>query len=729
MQTRHARFSHLLGAAIAAAFLAGTIGAWAEGTDITIPGSPRVPSGANTQWLKPIEDMVSGRTWLLLNNADPRLASASKGESEGGGGSDPGDQRNLAAAGGSTASPRTQAAGGFLVPFRNPAPAFSRDILITRDYSDFPVQTEPHLAVDPTDPDHVVVGTIDYNSPGPTAYTTYDGGVTWEGPSPLGYLEEDFGSGGDPVVAFDHKGNAYMTSISMGVEEFSIGPEFTSSVVTSIAVSRSKDGGATWPQLVSTARSKVTIAGQSIDPQGRLRGSVQIGFLDKPWISVGKNPAKPDQESLYVAYVEFITFYDIIYTGELPITLPREVATTIKLVRSDDQGVTWTDPVSVSPTVRRAYGETEGGNLPGQENGDRTLQGPATEVAPDGTLYVAWIDSTDDGTMKELAEEDVSRSTDGGKTWSTPVVAAVVNELSFSPRTEFFRYWAAGFPKLSSGPNGELYLVYTAKPSEKPSDDGDIYFLKSTDKGATWSKPVRLNDDQGDALQFFPDVSTGPDGTIHVMWADTRDDPMKVRYNIYYTRSTDGGKTWGFVDKTLGYSAKDTRVTDFGSNPNRGFPGGQFIGDYMGIAATQGDVYMVWPDTRLAEFGGVNQKIGFARLRAIKAPDIFLSPSSGAGGQAVTVQGFNFQPQMNIVIQLQDAVIASARTNADGRFTASIYMPVTGEGAQTLNVYDESGNFASSSYYTEFGFGTIQKMYQQLLDAVNKLGGAKGAGQ
>lgn len=209
------------------------------------------------------------------------------------------------------------------------------------------------------------------------------------------------------------------------------------------------------------------------------------------------------------------------------------------------------------------------------------------------------------------------------------------------------------------------------------------------------------------------------------MWADTRDDPTMVRYNIYYTRSTDGGKTWGFEDKTLGYSAKDTRVTDFSSNPNRGFPGGQFIGDYMGIAATQGDVYMVWPDTRLAEFGGVNQKIGFARLRAIKAPDIFLSPSSGAGGQAVTIQGFNFQPQMNIVIQLQDAVIASARTNADGRFTASVYMPVTGEGAQTLNVYDESGNFASSSYYTEFGFGSIQKMYQQLLDAVNKIGSAK----
>jgi hypothetical protein len=704
------------------AYLAAGLSAAA---DVTIPSQPHVPSGPNLDFLKPIEEVISGRVWLLSSGGDPRLAAAVKGESEGGGGESD-SARNAGGGGSLSPSPVVQAAGGFLVPFRNPAPAFSRDILITRDYSDFPVQTEPHLAVDPADPDHVVVGTIDYNSPAPTAYVTNDGGVTWDGPSPVGYLPEDLGSGGDPVVAFDHKGNVYMTSISIGVDEFAIGPVFTSSIVSSIAVSRSKDGGVTWPTISNTARSTVTIAGQSIDPQGRLRGSVQIGFLDKPWMSVGKNPTKPGQESIYVSYVEFITYYDIIYTGELPITLPREVATTIKMTRSDDQGTTWTDPVAVSPTVRRAYGQTQGGSLPGQENGDRTLQGPRTEVTADGTLYIAWLDTTDDGTMKGLAELDIASSTDAGKTFSKPATAVVVNEVPFRPRTEFFRYWATGFPKLSSSPNGDLYMVYTALPPEKPQDDSDVFFIKSTDRGVTWSKPVRLNDDQGNALQFFPDISTGPDGTIHVMWADTRDDPMMVRYNIYYTRSTDGGKTWGFVDKTLGYSARDTRVTDFGSNPNRGFPGGQFLGDYMGIAATQGDVYMVWPDTRLAEFGGVNQKIGFARLRAMKAPDIFLSPSSGAGGQAVTIQGFNFQPQMNIVIRLQDAVIASARTNADGRFSAAVYMPVTGEGAQTLNVYDESGNFASSSYYTEFGFGSIQKEYQSLMDALNKLGSAKG---
>jgi hypothetical protein len=712
--------------AVATALAAFAAAGYAAEGGIQLPTSPHPPSGPDLTLLKPIEDVLSGRPWLMLNGKDPRLDAAIKRESEGGGeGDSPADSR--AALAGTSSAPVTQAAGGFLVPFRNPAPAFSRGILITRDYSDFPIQTEPHVAVDPADPDHVVVATIDYNAPSNTSYVTYDGGVTWDGPNQIGYLPEDLGSGGDPVLAFDRKGNLYQASISIGVEEFSVGPVFTSSLVSAIAIARSTDGGYTWPSIISTARSNVTITGQSIDPQGRLRGSVQIGFLDKPWMSIGRSPTRADADSIYVGYVEFIEYYDIIYTGELPILLPREVASTIKIVRSDDQGKTWTDPVSASPTIRRAYGESQGGGLPGVSNEDRTLQGPRPQVLPDGTLVVGWLDTTDDGTMKGLAEIDVSRSTDGGKTYSTPATAVVFNEIPFRPRNGFFRYWATGFPKMATAANGDLYLLYTGRPAEKPRDDGDIYFIKSTDKGTSWTKPLRLNDDEGTALQFFPEITVGPDGVIHAMWADMRDDPSQVRYNIYYTRSTDGGKTWGFEDKTLGYSAKDTRVTDFGSNPNRGFPGGQFLGDYMGIAASSSDVYMVWPDTRLADFGGYNQKIGFARQRAIKAPDIFISPSSGAGGQSVTVQGFNFQPQMNVMIQLQDAVIAASRTNQDGRFTATIYMPVTGEGAQAVRVFDESGNLASSSYYTDFGFGSIQKLYQGLLDAVQKQGGAKGS--
>ena len=168
-------------------------------------------------------------------------------------------------------------------------------------------------------------------------------------------------------------------------------------------------------------------------------------------------------------------------------------------------------------------------------------------------------------------------------------------------------------------------------------------------------------------------------------------------------------------------TTRDARVTDFPSNPNRGFPSGLFIGDYFSIAATDGDVYLAWADSRLAEFSGFNQKIGFTRQRAIRSPDIFVSPPAGPGGERITVQGFNFQPNMNVMIQLQDATIATARTNQEGRFTAGIFVPVTGEGAQTLRVFDQSGNFAATSFYTEFGFDNVEQMYNELLREVQQL--------
>jgi hypothetical protein len=206
----------------------------------------------------------------------------------------------------------------------------------------------------------------------------------------------------------------------------------------------------------------------------------------------------------------------------------------------------------------------------------------------------------------------------------------------------------------------------------------------------------------------------GPDGAVHVMWADTRDDPYEARYHIYYTRSEDGGETFGFENEELGLRSGDTRVSDFPSNPNYGFPSGLFIGDYFSLAASEEDVYMVWADSRLGEFGPLNQKIAFARQEAVPAPEIFINPPAGPGGQQVTIVGSDFQPDMDIFVQLGDSTISQLRTDLDGEFTAQIYMPITSEGSQDITVFDESGNGASTSYFTEFGFGNIQDLLEDL---------------
>jgi hypothetical protein len=62
---------------------------------------------------------------------------------------------------------------------------------------------------------------------------------------------------------------------------------------------------------------------------------------------------------IYLTYTHFETLYEILWIGEVPTFLPTAMETTIRLVRSEDGGETWSDPVAVSPTVTRAFGEVE----------------------------------------------------------------------------------------------------------------------------------------------------------------------------------------------------------------------------------------------------------------------------------------------------------------------------------------------------------------------------------
>ena len=102
------------------------------------------------------------------------------------------------------------------------------------------------------------------------------------------------------------------------------------------------------------------------------------------------------------------------------------------------------------------------------------------------------------------------------------------------------------------------------------------------------------------------------------------------------------------------------------------------------------------------------------------SPEIFISPPSGPGGQEVTLQGFDFQPDMGVFVQLGDSTISTLRTNLDGGFTARIYMPITSEGSQTISVFDESGNGATTSFFTEFGFGNIQQLIEDLNERLDE---------
>jgi hypothetical protein len=233
-----------------------------------------------------------------------------------------------------------------------------------------------------------------------------------------------------------------------------------------------------------------------------------------------------------------------------------------------------------------------------------------------------------------------------------------------------------------------------------------VYHIRSTDDGKTWIRPQKVNDDITDTYQFFPAVSVDPNGKIHVMWGDFRDDKSERRFHIYYSVSEDGGETW----------LENSRVTDFPTNPNYAFPDGIFMGDYYAIEATEDNVFMVWSDGRLGELGGYNQKIAFARLSPIRSSSIFLSPPSGAGGKDIVIQGFDFQPDQDIFLEVSGAIVGSGRTDSDGKFSLRTFVPISGKGAHDIRVFDASGNVATSSFYMEFGFDSIEERLLKTVD-------------
>ena len=122
---------------------------------------------------------------------------------------------------------------------------------------------------------------------------------------------------------------------------------------------------------------------------------------------------------------------------------------------------------------------------------------------------------------------------------------------------------------------------------------------------------------------------------------------------------------------------------------------------------------MVWADTRLGQFGSFNQKIGFARLTPLASPSIFLSPPSGSAGKDFVIQGFNFQPEQDIFIEVAGAIVATARSSEEGRFSASLFTPISGQGAHDVRATDASGNMATASFYTEYGFDSLRDSFRK----------------
>lgn len=308
----------------------------------------------------------------------------------------------------------------------------------------------------------------------------------------------------------------------------------------------------------------------------------------------------------------------------------RSFTTTMVFKAPDgdpDRGLNKGPTLAIDPTdPRRVYvGWRQGifvnakekfkGNIAASADGGRTFGAPVDlyderggdypwpAVGQDGTVHVVYWTRTfppvPPGEPAPVRPLNYARSTDHGKTWSRPEQVDPGNQVAGSPRN----------PVLAADPNSQaLYMVWYSDVETKNQAPGfqgnlDIFFRHSPDGGKTWSERQVLNDDAkagGKVHQFDPGIAIAPDGRVDVAWYDGRLSPRppatgagtneRGLQDVYYTSSTDQGRTW----------RPNLRISDRSIDRSIGVWGNNIGSSHnIGIASTADSVYFAWQEPRV----------------------------------------------------------------------------------------------------------------------------------
>lgn len=136
----------------------------------------------------------------------------------------------------------------------------------------------------------------------------------------------------------------------------------------------------------------------------------------------------------------------------------------------------------------------------------------------------------------------VAKSTDNGVTWRAhiPVIEHVGTMTADSAFGD--KYYIQIDNAASSPYRGYMYTPWKRVVDRDSSTQ--IVISRSTDEGLTWSIPVPVSPRKSGTStdttfgQSFPLMSTGPDGTVYVVW---NDGPAR---SIGFALSSDAGMTW-----------------------------------------------------------------------------------------------------------------------------------------------------------------------------------------
>lgn len=351
-------------------------------------------------------------------------------------------------------------------------------------------------------------------------HVSKDGGRSWTNTK----LSSPYGVYGDPVVKIDSKGMLYYAHLSNPDGQAYASESFLDRIV----VQKSTDGGTTW--------------NEGTYPQGD-----KTKDQDKHWLYI-----HPENDVIVMTWTEFDK-----YGSD-----SDEHKSRIMFSKSVDRAETWTDPVMVSMQEGKCIDDS------------KTTEGALPVITEDGAIHVAW---------SYLDHIYMNSSYDGGKTWNK-------NDKAIAPQKDGWAFPISGLGRCNGMPillvdnsdgkyRGNLYLNYG--DISEGADDSNVWFVRSTDGGKTWSERKNIHKNDPDRHQFLTWMDVDPmTGYIYIVYYD-RSAYSDNRTDVYLAYSMDGGDTF-----------TNQRVTKRPFTPVEKV----FFGDYNNISALNGHVRPVWTE-------------------------------------------------------------------------------------------------------------------------------------
>ena len=340
---------------------------------------------------------------------------------------------------------------------------------------------------------------------------------------------------------------------------------YSATLGNAVYVYRSGDAGQTWTDLVN-------------EPGADARREIGSG-VDKEYLHVDTHATSSCLDTVYLTWHE---------------------GNTMKFSRSTDRAHTWSAPLTLSS------GSAE--------------RGIGSDITSDtsGRVHYIWPAFN---SRKIL----VRTSDDCGVTFN-PTVEVATTQAAFdfpipSMDNRYAWVYLGAAADLGSGPyGGSIYAAWTdttgPESGSASANHARIQVAYSRDGGATWNTSTPHETDDMDTVDRWNQwLAVGPDGSVHVVFYDTRNDATRRSVDLYWSVSTDGGASWGTPTKLT--SEISPHMEDFFQ-----------FGDYNGLDVVMDELIAVFTDNR-HETGGTSD-----------SPDIYAAGQTVDGGSAVFADGF-----------------------------------------------------------------------------------------